>query len=173
MKQVHQAFITGLELRPNQAVHPSQTSVHEFATSSMDNTIKVWRFDSINNKFESLFKVHMGLSSPVMTLSYSPDGFYVAGASYDQIKIWKAESGVQPIAHWDGQGSDWHGTTLKLRDQDANGDVRSTSDGQLEFDADHSLNWDADSKKLAFGLGNQVSTLHHLTAIKSSTDACI
>ena len=46
-------------------------------------------------------------------------------------------------------------------------------DGPLEFDADHSLNWDADSKKLAFGLGNQVSTLYHLTAIKSSTDASI
>jgi hypothetical protein len=115
----------------------------------------------------------MGLSSPVMAMSYSPDGFYVAGASYDQIKIWKAESGVQPIAHWDGQSSDWHGTTLKLRDQDANGDIRNTSDGQLEFVADHSLNWDADSKKLAFGLGNQVSTLCNLTAIKSCTDAYI
>lgn len=173
VKQVHQAFITGLELRPNQVVHPGQASAHEFATSSMDNTIKVWRFDSINNKVESLFKVHMGLSSPVMTLSYSPDGFYVAGASYDQIKIWKAESGVQPIAHWDGQGSNWHGTTLKLRDQDANGDVRSTSDGQPEFDADHSVSWDADSKKLAFGLGNQVRTSYHLPAIESSIDAGI
>jgi WD40 repeat protein len=173
VKQVHQAFITGLELRPNQVVHPGQASAHEFATSSMDNTIKVWRFDSINSKVESLFKVHMGLSSPVMTLSYSPDGFYVAGASYDQIKIWKAESGVQPIARWDGQGSNWRGTTLKLRDQDANGDIRSTSDGQPEFDADHSVSWDADSKKLAFGLGNQVRTSHHLPAIESSIDACI
>ena len=156
MKHAHQAIITGLELRPNQVIHPSQASAHEFATSSMDNTIKIWRFDNTNNQVEALFKVHMGLSSPVMTLSYSPDGFYIAGASYDQIKIWKAESGVQTIAQWDGQDSDWRGTSLKLRDQDSNRDIRSVSDGQQDFDADHSLSWDADSKKLAFGLGHQV-----------------
>jgi WD40 repeat protein len=173
MKHAHQAFITGLELRPNQIVHPNQVSAHEFATSSMDNTIKIWRFDNTNNKVEGLFKVHMGLSSPVMTLSYSPDGFYVAGASYDQIKIWKAESGIQPIAQWDGQDSDWRGSTLKLRDQDTNGDICSPSNGQQDFDADHSLSWDADSKKLAFGLGNHVSPLHYLTAIKAFIDPCV
>jgi WD40 repeat protein len=157
MKHAHQAVITGLELRPNQVVHHSQIQAHEFATSSMDNTIKVWHFDSVNNQIEGLFKVHMGLSSPVMALSYSPDGFYIAGASYDQIKVWKAESAVQPIAQWDGQDSNWRGTSLKQRDQDTNGDIHSASDGQQDFDADHSLSWDADSKKLAFGLGNQVS----------------
>jgi WD40 repeat protein len=156
MKHAHQAVITSLELRPNQMVHPNQASAHEFATSSEDKTIKFWRFDNSNRQLEFLFKVHMGLSSPVMALSYSPDGFYVAGGSYDQIKIWKAESGIQPVAQWDGQNSDWRGTALKLRDQDTNGDIRSASDGQQEFDADHSLSWDADSKKLAFGLGNQV-----------------
>jgi WD40 repeat protein len=170
MKHAHQAFITGLELRPNQMVHPSQTSAHEFATSSMDNTVKIWRFDNTNNKVEGLFKVHMGLSSPVMTLSYSPDGFYVAGASYDQVKIWKAKSGVHPIAQWDVQDSGWRGTALKMRDQDANLDIRSASDGQNEVDADHSLSWDADSKKLAFGLGNQVCDLCHLMPIKAFTD---
>ena len=161
MKHAHQAAVTGLELRPNQMIHPGQASAHEFATSSEDNTIKIWRFDNTSNQVESLFKVHMGLSSPVMTLSYSPDGFYIAGASYDQIKIWKAESGIQPIAQWDGQDSGWHGSSLKQRDQDANGDIRSASEGQQEFDADHSLSWDADSKKLAFGLGNQVSASCH------------
>jgi WD40 repeat protein len=157
MKHAHLAVITSLELRPNPMVHPNQASAHEFATSSEDKTIRFWRFDNSNSQLEFLFKVHMGLSSPVMALSYSPDGFYVAGASYDHIKIWKAESGIQPIAQWDGQNSDWRGTALKLRDQDTNGDIRSASDGQQEFDADHSLSWDADSKKLAFGLGNQVS----------------
>jgi WD40 repeat protein len=172
MRHTHQAVITGLELRPNQMVHPSQASAHEFATSSMDNTIKIWRFENTNNQVELLFKVHMGLSSPVMTLSYSPDGFYVAGASYDQIKIWKADAGVQPIAQWDGQDSNWRGTSLKQRDQDANGDIRSASDGQQEFDADHSLSWDADSKKLAFGLGNQVSTSQPLARIQASVNPC-
>src|SRR5439155_219467 len=90
-------------------------------------------------------------------LSYSPDGFYIAGASYDQIKVWKADSGVQPVAQWDGHDSHWRGTMLKLRNEDVKGDIRSPSDGQQDFDADHSLSWDADSKKLAFGLGNQVS----------------
>lgn len=159
MKHAHQAVITSLELRPSQMVHPNQASAHEFATSSEDKTIKFWRFDNSNSRLEFLFKVHMGFSSPVMALSYSPDGFYVAGGSYDQIKIWKAESGIQPIAQWNGQNSDWRGTALKLRDQDTNGDIRSASDGQQEFEADHSLSWDADSKKLAFGLGNQVSAL--------------
>ena len=165
MKHAHQAIITGLELRPTQMIHPSQPPGHEFATSSMDNTIKIWRFDITSNQVQALFKVHMGLSSPVMTLSYSPDGFYVAGASYDQIKIWKAESGVQPIAQWDGKDSDWRGTSLKLRDQDANGDLRSASDSPQELDADHSLSWDANSKKLAFGLGNQVRGRRNLIPI--------
>ncbi len=156
MKNAHQGYITGLELRPNAAMHPSQSSAHEFATSSEDCTIKVWRFGHTNNHIETLFKVHMGHLASVMALSYSPDGFYLAGASYDQVKIWKADSGRSPVAQWDSQDSNWGGVSIKQHEHAVNGATPS-SDGRQESDAYHSLSWDADSKKLAFGLGSQVS----------------
>lgn len=155
LKHAHSGEITGLELRPNPIIHPSQASAHEFATSSTDSTIKVWRFGHMSNSIESLYKVHMGHLCQTMALSYSLDGFYIAGASYDQVKIWKADSGGQPVAEWDGQDSSWRGTNIKLRDQAANGQTPS-SEGRQDSDSDHTLSWDAHSKKLAFGLGNQV-----------------
>ena len=102
-------------------------------------------------------KLSMGQTSPVLALSYSSDGFYMAGASYDQVKIWNAERRGPPVAQWDGQGTAWHGASLKLHDVAGNREVESDDGNRQDPDPDHSLSWDADSKKLALGLGNQVT----------------
>ena len=151
----HQDAITALELRPNQMSHAAESSAHEFATSSMDSTIKVWRFDIASNQLETLRQIYMGPSCPVMALAYSRDGVYVAGGSYDQLKIWKVDSSANapPVAQWSGEDSEWRGTSLKLHDQVMNG---SDSGIAQEIENFQSLSWDTNGMKLAFGLGSQV-----------------
>jgi len=158
MRRVHAAEITALELRPNQMIHPIQSSAYEFATSSMDNKIKVWRLGHNNDHLECLVKVHMGLDSPVLALSYSPDGLHFAGASYGDVKVWKADAGGAAVAQWNGQDTEWLGGSIKAQLSIANGDKMTGDDEQPEF-ADHSLSWDAEGRNLAFGLGGQVSVL--------------
>ncbi|KIX02141.1 uncharacterized protein Z518_08080 [Rhinocladiella mackenziei CBS 650.93] len=160
MKQdAHEAPITGLELRPRlrNALNPSLKS--EFASSSMDGTIRVWRYDEDSNSIISICKLIIGHTSPVMTLSYSPDGFCLAGASYDTIRIWNAEHSHNHMATWKGEQDSWNGSRLKDDDIMSVGGISSMNGDALQASADHALTWDAESKKLAFGLGSQVAVV--------------
>ena len=155
-RHVHLSAITALEIRPGRRIQPERASIQEFATASLDNTMKLWQFDHQANSLISTWEYSMGRCSPVLALSYSHDGFYVASASYDTVQVWNAEKGSQPVAKWDGSPTNWQGTRLKHGGYAMNGDVESSDGQKQEEESDHSLSWDADSKKLAFGLGNQV-----------------
>lgn len=153
----HDAPITGLELRPRLPGSYSVSLKQEFATSSMDGTVKIWRFDADANSIVSVCKLIIGHASPVMTLSYSPDGFCLAGASYDTIRIWNAEHTYTHMATWKGDPNTWSGSRLRDDDMMSIGGASSVNGDNLQTSADHSMSWDADSRKLAFGLGFQVS----------------
>ncbi|KIW49326.1 hypothetical protein, variant 1 [Exophiala xenobiotica] len=157
-KGAHEAAITGLELRPRQpGTGPSMKQ--EFATSSMDGTVKVWVLDPESNAIVSIRKLIIGNASPIMTLSYSPDGFCMTGASYDTIRIWNAEHNYHHMATWKGEEESWNGARLRDDDMMSIGGASSINGDGLQASADHSLSWDADSKKLAFGLGVQVAVI--------------
>lgn len=157
-KGAHDTAITALELRPRLA-NAVNSSKQEFATSSVDGTIKVWRYEVDNSSIVSICKLVIGHASPVMTLSYSPDGFCLAGASYDTIRIWNAEHGHNHMATWKDEQNRWNGSKLRDDDMMSVGGRSSINGDVLQTSADHSLTWDAESKKLAFGLGSQVRVL--------------
>jgi hypothetical protein len=153
----HEAHITGLELRPRLSSSLNPSWKPEFATSSMDGTIKVWRYDDNTNSITSVCKLIVGHGSPIMALSYSPDSVCLAGASYDTVRIWNAEYGHNHMATWKDEQNLWNGSKLKDDDMMSTGGPSSVNSDAYQVTADHTLTWDGDSRKLAFGLGSQVS----------------
>ncbi|KAL2395230.1 hypothetical protein ABEF93_002451 [Exophiala dermatitidis] len=158
-REAHGAPITGLELRPHAPDAIESPAKPEFATSSMDGTIKIWRCDD-SNTITSICKLIIGHASPVMTLSYSPDGFCLAGASYDTVRIWNAEHGHSPMATWKGEQESWRGSKLKEDDALSVGGMSGVNGESSQAIADHTLAWDEESKKLAFGLGAQIAVIN-------------
>ncbi|KIV98226.1 hypothetical protein, variant 1 [Exophiala mesophila] len=153
----HEGNITGLELRPRP--YGSAFWKQEFATSSMDGTIKVWQYDQMTNSIISLCKLVIGPASPVMQLAYSPDAFCLAGASYDAIRIWNAEHGHNHMATWRGEPETWAGSRLKDDDTMSIGGMSNMNGDAQQISTDHSLVWDVESRRLAFGLGSQVAII--------------
>lgn len=95
-----------------------------------------------------------------MALSFTPDGYLVAAASYNKILIWRAEEGGLPKACWVGEKGRWRGggAVTRTEKSEPGGDGRS-DEGEEDVGQDHSLSWDADGAKVAFALGSQVSCL--------------
>lgn len=153
--QAHQAPITGLQIRPQPAKGRHALSTTEFATCSMDGTIKAWNYDEMRNSLTTLCKLTLGYTQPLKALAYSPDGFCLSGASYSDARIWNAENGYNQMATWTAPANDWAGNTIRERDAVSNDGLSSVNGdtGAVE----HSLSWDADSMKLAFSLASQVS----------------
>ena len=156
-ENVHKAAITGLQLRPGTGSMLQSHHIHDFATCSLDGTVKLWRLDEAIRALSTLATVAADIPTPIMALSYSPDGFCVAAASYDKIRIWNPDATSQPLASWDASESDWAGARLREEDTMSMAGMSSVN-GDQASSADHCLSWDVSSKKLAFGLASQVST---------------
>ena len=158
LRDRHSGTIVDLQIRPRQSVdttYSSRTFVEEFATASDDNTIRVWSFDSPKNTVDLVFKV----KSPSMALSYSPDGHHFAGAKADKLQVWNAGRQQPPVANWDGAGSHWRGANVVDDDRTTNGDASMNGDYVLPR-GDHSLSWNSQGNKIAFGLGEQVCCMN-------------
>jgi WD40 repeat protein len=167
LHDAHQAPITGLQVRPNPGGGFGVLSTTEFATCSMDGTIKAWKLTK--DKTPTLLNVmNLDQSQPFKALSYSPDGFCLAGASYADIRIWNAEHGYHQMATWHGPEPGWNARALTEEDNVSNGGVSSIN-GDAGAGNDHSLAWDAHSMKLAYALGPQV-WLFASCATRSYTD---
>ncbi|KAK5101732.1 hypothetical protein LTS08_004191 [Lithohypha guttulata] len=156
----HSGSVTGFELRSKQ--HPTNGTygVLELATSSLDGTIKVWQVSDGVLDLTCTQQLRFEPTSPVMSLSYSPDGFCLAAASYSSARIWNAQHGYNLMAAWEGTDPEWKGGSI--RDDDitsAAGRSSINGDGPPNS-ADHTLVWHVDSKRLAFGLGSQVSVIN-------------
>jgi WD40 repeat protein len=163
-RSAHDGPITGLELRPRPASFSSSSKL-EFATSSMDGTIKIWRLDEESRSIFSVCKVIIGHGSPIMALAYSPDGFCLAGASYDTVKIWNAEHGHNHMATWKDEQNSWSGARLRDDDMMSLGGRSSINGDTPPTTADHALAWASDSRTLGFGLGSQVSSVTQFNCV--------
>lgn len=165
-RDIHNQLLTSLDLRPVQPAHPDRDPYCDFATSSLDGTVKIWRYSDPSVSIECLFKLCIADSGPVMGLSYAPDGQSIAAASYDKVVLWNAEKRAPPIAKWEGHESDWGGAYLMRKRLRAQGETVS-EDGARE-DTEHSLTWDAEGRRLALALGNQVCCLSLLQPFRDN-----
>ena len=146
--QAHDAEITGLVYQPlSNPSSLSDLSPRLLASSSSDGTIKVW---DARRPFTLINTLSLGRSSPALAMSFTPDGYLVAAASWNKVLIWSAEVGGIPKASWNGKDEQWQiGAIRPVSDE--------RDDGMVDYLPIHSLSWDADGGKLAYGLRNQVS----------------
>lgn len=147
MTKAHSADITALAFQRirNHSTHPLD-SPRLLVTSSVDGNIKVW---DAKLPLSTIHVLSLGRSVPAMAISFTPDGYLVAAASWNRILIWNAETGGAPKASWRGEVEKWQGLM--------NGVDQDSGIGEEEDGPTHSLDWDADGRKLAYGLGSRVS----------------
>ena len=149
--EAHTAQITALAYQPiaNPASH-SPSSPRLLATSALDCTIKLW---DARKPFEIVSALTLGDSSPPMAISFTADGYLVAAASWNRVMIWNPEKGGIPMATWKGDLGQWQGSESNAPDHDS-------GIGEEEEIPPHSLSWDVNGGKLAYGLRNQVGLFH-------------
>ena len=88
----HSNEVTSVSYSPNGRYLASGDSLHSYRNSQGDNnTIKIW--DLAIGKEKATFKGH---SKGISSVSYSPDGHYLASGSWDHtIKIWNLATGKE------------------------------------------------------------------------------
>ncbi|KAI9677882.1 MAG: Transducin (beta)-like 1 X-linked receptor 1 [Trizodia sp. TS-e1964] len=144
----HTDDITALEWQPV----PNPNTIHAetprlLASASQDGMVHIWNG---RNPWQCIHTLNIGLHFPVLAISFSPDGFLIAAASYRKLLIWKALEGGLPKASWDA-GSLGYGQWAMP------GEI--TSDSDDTFAVQHCLSWDADGMKLAYGLQNRIALI--------------
>lgn len=78
----------------------------------------------------------------MVALAFTPDGAFIAGATGQQILIWKVDDVNLPRASW-------------IRGSEAGWQTPQSHDSGTEEDQ-HSLCWDANGQKLAYGVNGLV-----------------
>ena len=149
----HDREITALAYQPitNASAYPADAP-RLLTTSSLDGTIKIW--DAIR-PFTLVHNLPLGYSVPAMAMSFTPDGYLVAGANCNRALIWNAEAGGLPKMSWrravskPSNGSHINGDAMEV----------SMQDNGTEGEQICSLSWDAEGGKLALGVGKQVRPL--------------
>lgn len=155
----HDAMITAIAFEPiSDASSYSPGSPRRLASSSLDGDIRIW---DVTKPFSILHVLNFGRANPPMAINFTPDGYLVAAASANRVFFWNAETGGAPKAVWRGDpsltssGQEFHSKT-----EDSNGTTYMDGDsgiGEEDEGCAHSLSWDADGGKLAYGTGSQVS----------------
>lgn len=146
-KTAHDDTITALLYQP--VTNPS--SIHDssprlLATSSIDGSVRIW---DAKKPITLVHRLDLGISIPAMAMSFTPDGYLVTAANWNKVLIWNAEEGGTPKAVWRGDPSAW-------QPFDNRPEQNGIRDEEERAGLNHSLSWDADGGKLAYGLGHQV-----------------
>ncbi|RAL09636.1 WD40 repeat domain-containing protein [Aspergillus homomorphus CBS 101889] len=153
LENAHEGDITAIEIKPNR----EQSSVMPtlfMASSSTDDTVKVWQINLESKRFECIHQLSLGPSSPALAASFSPDGYALAAASKDNLVIWNAQRGGTAMAAWKAPGRE------QRKVEDESGGPVNGHNGTAEPVLDRSLAWDTDGKRLAFGFGNQLAIVN-------------
>lgn len=142
----HDAELTALAFQTHGAhvTYPIH-SPRLMATSSLNGDIKIW---DAKYPFHTIHSLSLGRSVSAMAISFSHDGYLVAAANSNCILIWNAKEGGTPKASWSGELGTWQGPT--------NGVDQDSGIGEEDDELTHSLSWNSDGSKLAYGLGSQV-----------------
>ncbi|KAM5473167.1 hypothetical protein MferCBS49748_000977 [Microsporum ferrugineum] len=161
VESAHHGIITSLEFRPRPKPHShSQTLVNGtgkdpaliLATSSMDETIKIWSVDCSSKTVNCLHRLFLGASLPALSSAFSPDGYAIAAVSYDKLFIWNVERGGTPMATWPIPNDE-------TKDESSQDDTNGAVNG-IPSVLDRPLSWDSDGKKLALGFGSKIAIIN-------------
>jgi len=156
--RAHDTDITALVYQPlsSPAAH-TDASPRLLATSSTDGSVRIW---DATRPFTLIHHFSLGRGSPALAVSFTPDGYLVAAASWNKVLFWHAEGGGMPRATWLGSG-EWGRGGAGVEGEGWKGINREGEDGGEEGEGEgepvHSLSWDAHGGKVAYGLGDQVS----------------
>lgn len=132
----HDGAITSLRWQPLQADPPEDERL--LVSGGEDGAILVWNVRSTENKPK--YSITMPPPLAVNSLAVSPDGAFIAVATHDRILVWKIGEHAMPTASWEPQPG-W----------------QSPNSGSDTEDAIPCLGWDAEGRKLVYGLENRVS----------------
>ena len=160
----HDRVITSLVYQP--ISNPSAFSdlaPRLLATSSVDGTIKVW---DARRPFTIIHTLDLDHTTPPLAMSFTPDGYLIAAASSNKVVIWSAEHGGTPKASWKGKDGQWQAQPPHQASRD------TIVEGE-DYPPTHSLSWDADGGKLAYGLKDQVGLYFSETKFMYTKDAHI
>lgn len=89
-------------------------------------------------------------ANPVLALSFTPDGAFIAGATRDKILIWKVGEYTLPRAQWSRTSQPGSRLSPKVN-------------GTADIEDQHCLCWDASGQRLAFGVNDLVCLVFCLT----------
>lgn len=150
VKTTHHGDMTAMEFRPHStSSSPAKNAPLTLATSSMDESVKIWNIDPETGDVQCIHRLYLGSSSPALASKFSPDGYAIAAMSHHHLLIWNIERGTLPIAKWKVP-------TAKDSEDPAQEDQTMAIDDSQPSSFERALSWDSDGKKLAIGFDKQV-----------------
>ena len=157
-REAHDAELTGFQLRP--LSKPTSEDSRLLATSGTEGAVKFWNSTNLEHVRTLTFG---GSASPVMSLSFTPDGHLLAAGNQNRIFVWNTLEMGPPKATWKREvgksGQKKSLTNGNINGTNGHGDAAMDHDSAIGDDAEdegRSLSWDALGKKLAMGVGSQV-----------------
>ncbi|KAL2865549.1 WD40 repeat domain-containing protein [Aspergillus lucknowensis] len=151
IENAHDGDITAIQLKTNLSEQLNQPLI--LASSSTDDTVKLWHIDLESRKFDCIHRLSLGPSLPILANCFSPDGYALAAASKDTLAIWNAQRGDPPMATWKSPNA-------MNTSSEGKSPTLNCYNGSVEDAQDRSLTWDTDGKRLAFGFGSQLAIIN-------------
>jgi transducin (beta)-like 1 len=124
------------------------------ASGGDDGIISIWNARVPENKA----KCSMTMGPPVVALAFTPDGAFIAGATTEQILIWKVGDHAIPRASWSRQPHPgWYSPKVN---------------GEAEEEDTYTLGWDSTGQRLAYGANSRACTSRLLTSAITTDLLC-
>ncbi|TDZ74665.1 F-box-like/WD repeat-containing protein TBL1Y [Colletotrichum trifolii] len=139
----HSGAITALQWQPV----PEDSTLPEderlIATGGDDCAILIW---NAKNPEQGKPKSFLTMESPIVAVSFSPDGAFIAGATAGHILIWKVGESTVPRASWSrAPHVGW---------------LSPKANSEPEEEDEHCLSWDADGHRLAYGANSRLAVIN-------------
>ncbi|KUI73986.1 F-box-like/WD repeat-containing protein TBL1XR1 [Cytospora mali] len=140
----HDGQIISLQFQPSQARESEGELL--LASGGEDGTIAIWDARSPDKKPRLQRTID---DNPVVALSFAPDGAFIAGASRDQVLIFKVGEYSSPRSAW-----------KRTAQPGALSPKINGLNGEPEVEDQHSLSWDANGQRLAFGVNGLLAVIN-------------
>ncbi|KAI1804535.1 WD40 repeat-like protein [Daldinia bambusicola] len=136
----HYDAVTALAWQPLQQTSPADERL--LASGSEDGAILIWNALALDGRA----KYSMSMKLPIVSMAFTPDGAFIAGATTEKILIWKVGDCSIPRATWSRAP---HPGWLSPR-----------NNPDSEKEDEHCLEWDATGHKLAYGVNSRLAIIN-------------